>query len=412
MKYSHGVKASYFVRKRIRFIPPWRFLLLVTLFACTTQPTLLEASVEPQPQRTTSSTFTLTSPSYPLPSTQPNPTQTHPILTAPNAGLTPTPWQATSTATPIIIETLPAFTTSILRSGVLPQSYITDTCKYLRLRWTPTNSLPGTVVVPIFFHAIRPTGEELYDPSFISADQFQAIINRAVQLGFKTITTAQLLDFLTKNARIPSRSMLLILDDRRPGTLEEYFIPVAEKYNWTITLGWIIADTRPSLWTRMENLAATGYLDVQSHGYWHYYITETTPEETIREELFNPIPVLEAHFGTRPIAIIWPGGNFTQLAVRIAREAEYELGFSTHSRGPLMFNWIPLGEAERNIQDSLMVLPRFWSTSAILNLEQAANINQTAYSFALSNYQNEASWYRTYCGGELPIQSSEIHEFK
>jgi hypothetical protein len=196
--------------------------------------------------------------------------------------------------------------------------------------------------------------------------------------------------------------MLLMLDDRRPGTLERYFLPVAEENDWTITLGWIIADTSPTLWARMERNAATGRLDIQAHGYWHIYIQDSTPEELIRQELYDPLPVLEEHFGVRPRAIIWPGGNFTTAAVRLARQAGYTLGFSTYSRGPLMFNWIPLGKEESLVGDPLMVLPRFWSTAVYLNLEQAVSIGEQAYLSAMANYDAEADWYHTNCGGHLP----------
>jgi hypothetical protein len=77
------------------------------------------------------------------------------------------------------------------------------------------------------------------------------------------------------------------------------------------------------------------------------------------------------------------------------------LGFTVHSRGPLMFNWIPLGEAEQAIHDPLMVLPRAWSSEAIKKLELAALLGEQARLYAERNYEQEAEWYRTICGGEL-----------
>jgi len=101
-----------------------------------------------------------------------------------------------------------------LRIGVEPQSYIEDQCTYLQMRWTFDLSQPGTVVVPIMFHSIVHTGTLLADPNKdITSDQFLAFVAYARRLGFETITTRQLLDFLSGNAKIPLRSMMMIVDD-------------------------------------------------------------------------------------------------------------------------------------------------------------------------------------------------------
>jgi peptidoglycan/xylan/chitin deacetylase (PgdA/CDA1 family) len=252
------------------------------------------------------------------------------------------------------------------------------------------------------FHSIRTPDNMVDDNVTISTDYLQSIVDRARALGFVTITTEQLAGFLEENRPIPPRSMIWIVDDRRPGTVEEYVLPVLEKYDWTVTLGWIIADTRADLWAWMERLNATGRLDVQSHGYWHVYMVEDTPDEVVRQEIFDPRPILEEHFGHRPIAFVWPGGNFTAHSIDVAREAGYRIGFTAYSRGPLLFNWIPLGETEAAVSDPLMVLPRFWSTAAAVNLDQAAAIAEEAEAQARQDYPAEAAWYRASCGGDLP----------
>jgi peptidoglycan/xylan/chitin deacetylase (PgdA/CDA1 family) len=260
------------------------------------------------------------------------------------------------------------------------------------------------VVVPIMFHGIRAAGKPLLagDDTSITEEQFQNFVWYARQNGFQTITTAQLTDFLSLNAAIPARSMILIVDDRRPGTVENYFLPAVEENNWTVTLGWLIGNTSDNLWTWMERLNATGRLDVQSHGYNHVYITDFTTEAVIRQEIADSIAPIEQHFGKRPIAFIWPGGNFNALAVSIVHENNYQLGFTAFSRGPLMFNWIPQGEEERQVADPLMTLPRFWSTDQTLSLDTATKIGAAAQEAAIQQYPEEAEYFRTYCEAELP----------
>lgn len=303
-----------------------------------------------------------------------------------------------------------SFESSVLRGGIEPVSYIEDSCRYLQLRWDPALSAPGTVVATIMYHSILPGSSEPTTPEQINANMFYAIIDLAERLGFETITTEEYLVFLDDNAKIPPRSMLLILDDRRPGTAEEYFLPVNERNDWTTTLAWIIGDTDSrdgnlageTLWDWIERINETGYFDVQSHGLNHIYLKDEMSEEVVREEIEGNIPILIEHFGQRPAAYIWPGGNYTELGVEIAREAGFELGFTVHSRGPVMFNWIPQGELEMAIGDPLMTLPRFWDSAALLNLEQSVEIGDAAREFAGENYEAEAAWFAANCGDQLP----------
>jgi peptidoglycan/xylan/chitin deacetylase (PgdA/CDA1 family) len=254
------------------------------------------------------------------------------------------------------------------------------------------------------FHGIVKSGHPVVSGVDISTEQFQEFVSYAHYLGFETITTDQLVDFLENNALIPRRSMILILDDRRPGTVREHFLPVLEQYNWTLTLGYISGVVPDSEWTELEDLASSGRLDVQSHGWLHNgstYIQDSTPEDVIRQEIFNPIPVLQKHFGYRPTAFIWPGGDFNNLGVSLARQAGYKVGFTANSRGPLLFNWIPLGADEQAMNDPLMVLPRYWSNSAGLALDLGVQAGEEAGAYAQKNFKREARWYKAVCGGEL-----------
>ena len=372
------------------------FILLFSLLisACSSA----QGSLLAQPEETHNPTAVLVASQTSTPSQAPT------ITSTPTATFTPTQTATpTDTSTPTLTpEPLPVFTSKWIRPGIMPQTYITDTCTYLKMRWSPEGSPPGTVVIPIMFHGIRESGKPVSDNITITEEQFQSFIQYAKYLGFQTITTEQLIQFLEHNVAIPERSMVMIIDDRRPGTVENYFLPVLKENDWTATLGWIIGDTDESLWKRMETMVATGLLDAQSHGYLHRYITPEMSEDEVKEEVTASIPILEQHFGKRPLAFIWPGGNYTSFAVQVARQAGFKLGFTANSNGPLMFNWVPLGEAEQAIGDPLMVLPRGWSTALGVNLDWAVKVGDQEKQAAVEGYPDEAAYYHTYCGGELP----------
>jgi peptidoglycan/xylan/chitin deacetylase (PgdA/CDA1 family) len=292
------------------------------------------------------------------------------------------------------------FQTKKLLRGAQPVTYIDDTCEYLRLRWDPNNAAPGTIIVPIMYHRVKEKPGE----RGVNRAYFKQTLREAKRLGFETITAEQAADFLEHNAWIPPRSLMLFVDDRRVPVINKHFMPFLKKYDWVVISSWIIANTdeRPGLWKRIEAAYATGHVDVQSHGLNHVYIVPGTPRKVIRQEIYGPIPYFEEHFGYRPVAFIWPGGNYTPYAVRVARKADYRIGFTVWPNGPIMFNWIPLQKYERQIGDPLLLLPRYKASFVKEQLPIAVKMGEQARQQALAHYPQEAAWYREHCGGELP----------
>ena len=210
------------------------------------------------------------------------------------------------------------FSTKQLRDSILPETYLADNCAYLKQRWSPEGSQPGTVVLPIMYHTIAQDFRTITDTNRdITVSQFVSSMDYAHSLGFETVTTQQLYDFLTENAPIPSLSMMLIIDDRRPGTIRDQFMPVLEQYNWTVTAAYIVDPSEKQAWAIMDQLYATGRVDIQSHGYTgKVYIYPYTPEDQVKSEIWDSTPVIEQHTGHTPLAFIWPGGDFTPFSSR------------------------------------------------------------------------------------------------
>jgi len=139
-------------------------------------------------------------------------------------------------------------------------------------------------------------------------------------------------------------------------------------------------------------------------------------DDFIMGELQGSIDAFRSHFNKVPIAIFWPGGGFSKRSVEIARQLDYQLGFTFSPRGPLMFNWVPLGDEvtpvhgeswqpEGPINDPLMLLPRYWSTDAILHMDDVVQIGQEAATYAEANKSTELDYYDIVCSptyGSLP----------
>ena len=333
---------------------------------------------------------------------------------------TPVPASPTSERTPPVLPQ--AFHSDYINSNDKPFSYIDDTCKYIKSKWDPNNSSPGTVVMPIMFHSI--TDGEVTKANQISHDTVVQLLRDLKDQGFESITIEQLYNFLLYNAKIPPRSVVLIVDDRHFAEYyETHFLPQLSEYNWTVTNAWIsIPGSSSDLIEGNVRLDNEGWVDHQAHGVFHnipisnwelgtYIYTDLygniSAEEYIHKELFGASEFIETTFGHKPIAYIWPGGGFSTLAVQMASDAGYTLGFTVNPRGPLMFNWIPLSDnndparpsyiPEGNVGNPLMVLPRYWDSDAQTHIDEVRVIGKEAAEYASNNKQVELEYYDIMC---------------
>jgi hypothetical protein len=318
----------------------------------------------------------------------------------------------TVTPTPTITPTPPQlpgiYTTTLLNSLDTPHTYIQNTCQYLKKRWDPNNSAPGTVVMPIMIHSI--TDGDVVTTDQISATTFKFLIRNLTMQNFQAISMQQLHDFLYNNAKIPSRSVIFIVDDRKTAQyFDTYFKPLHDQYGWVVVNAWISAtDTTQDLWDQNAELEKEGWVDHQAHGVIHNIpIGPYSTDDYIKGELYGSITAMQQHFNKTPIAYIWPGGGFTAHAIDIARQAGYQLGFTVNPRGPLMFNWVPLADAtdpnrptyieEGTMNDPLMVLPRYWDTDASTHIDQVRQIGQQAAAQAEQDRTVEMEYYNSAC---------------
>ncbi len=332
---------------------------------------------------------------------------------------------AIPTSTPDPNRTPPAlpagFTTDLLKPLDQPRAYLNDTCQYLRAKWDPNNAAPGTILMPIMFHGIA-KGEVNSAVTGVyhdmSMDDFNRLMKDLKEQGFEAVTMQQAADFLYHNAKIPKRSVLLIVDDRKfRQSFDDTFYKYYKDWGWKVINSYITLDERPDIWQQNAELEAEGWVDHQAHGYVHNEnITANSSEDYMRQELGKPFEMFQKYFGKTPIAYIWPGGSFTPRAVEIAREYNYQLGFTVNPRGPVMFNWVPQAEQNDPMRpsyipevpagDPLMTLPRYWSPDARNHIDTVRRIGAEAAVYAESVRATEIEYYDIVCSpayGPLPV---------
>ena len=318
---------------------------------------------------------------------------------------TPLPTATMSPRTPPALP--PTFSTNILNPLDTPHTYMSDTCQYLQDKWNPNNAVPGTVVMVVMFHSI--SKDKATDANQISAADHRKLMNDLHDMGFQAINMQQLADFLYKNAKIPQRSVLLVVDDRHFASyFNDHFRPYWEQWGWPVVNAYIAKDERPDLWAENAALAAEGWVDYQAHGVVHNInMDDSSSDEYLTGELQGSITNLQKYLNKMPIAIIWPGGSFGVRPVQFARKFGYELGFTVNPRGPVMYNWIPQGDQkdparpsyipEGPVGDPLMTLPRYWDVDARAHLDDVRVLGQEAAAYAEQNKATELEYYDIMC---------------
>lgn len=305
----------------------------------------------------------------------------------------------------------PTFQTGLLNPLDTPHSYIADTCKYLRARWNPYGAEPGTVVMIIMMRNV--TGVAPQNPLDVDNGKLRQIMTQLKAQGFEVVSTERFLYFMERNVKIPPRSALIIRDGNYgKKDFEENFGKYWNEWKWRVVNAWVSGENvSDELWNENALLEYSGFVDHQAGGVQtDARLGEDASKVVIARELQGSLKGFAEHFGKSPVAFIWPNGAFGERPARIARALNYQLGFTMNSRGPVMFNWIPLADQfdpqrpdflpEGALRDPLMTLPRYYPGEVLSAIDSVRTLGNQAKEFALKNRDAELEYYRLMCEAE------------
>ena len=304
---------------------------------------------------------------------------------------------------------LPAvFRTEMLNQLDTPHTYEEDTCKMIKNRWGEGKAAPGTVVMAIMYHGIV-RGETVEQDNAVTVEQHKQLIRDLHDQGFTAINTEQFIAFMENNDWIPERSVLLIVDDRHSEqNYIDHFKDYYDQWGWPVINAWISAEgTSQALWDENAHAEEIGLVDHQAHGVVHNIpMGDDSSDEFLIGELKGSVDAIEEHFHKTPRAIIWPGGGFGARAIEVAKEYGYKVGFTTHPRGPVMYNWVPLCDVNDPARpyykldgnmDPLFVIPRYWDTDAVYHVDTVRQIGKEARDYLYSIRETEVEYYDIVC---------------
>ena len=303
------------------------------------------------------------------------------------------------------------FQTNLLNPLDKPHEYVEETCRYLRNKWNPLNAAPGTVVMIVLIKNINPGTGDL--PDSISVVKFFEMTDQLRAQGFEAINTDQLQAFMERNVEIPPRSVLLIQDGNQGVEYyDKYFREYFFMWGWSVTNGWVSErEVDANLLAENFTLEYEGFIDHQTRGVTpDVLLSDDSAKVIIARELQGSLTGFADQFGKTPTAIVWPNGGFGMRPIEAARQLRFKLGFTANTRGPIMYNWVPLGDTddperpgmipEGLIDDPLMTLPTYTPNEALTAIDTVRAIGKAAADYATSSMAAEYKYYEVVCEEE------------
>ena len=326
--------------------------------------------------------------------------------------LVPTPTEANL---PVVEPTVPflpeTYQTQLLNPIDTPHTYVGETCRYLRNKWNPLNAEPGTIVMVILIKNINTGTADL--PESISVVEFMDVMTQLHAQGFEAINAKQLQAFLERNVYIPPRSVVLIQDGNQYAEYyDRNFRDYYDMWGWSVINGWVSeANIDDSLLAENRTLESEGFVDHQARGVnVETTLTDESAKSILARELQGSLKGLADQFAKTPTILVWPNGGFGIRPVEVARQLRFKLGFTANSRGPIMYNWVPLADIpdsqrpdllpEAQIGDPLMTLPTYSPNEALMAIDLTRAIGKEAAAYAQNNKAAEHKYYEIVCEEE------------
>ena len=164
--------------------------------------------------------------------------------------------------------------------------------------------------------------------------------------GYHTIHLSELMEFLNYKTAIPSKSVIITLDDGYR-SIYEFAYPLLKRYGYTATLfiytDFIEASGNALSWKQLRELKAAGF-EIGSHSLSHADLTKKLPHENdqtywsrITKEFINSKKIIDRQLNQDTQFFAYPYGNYNQQILGLFSEAGYKLGLSIRNGGNSFF---------------------------------------------------------------------------
>jgi peptidoglycan/xylan/chitin deacetylase (PgdA/CDA1 family) len=197
----------------------------------------------------------------------------------------------------------------------------------------------GVQTVPILcYHRFAQQRRKLV----VAKADFEQQMEYLARNGYRVITMKELVAFLEGKEALPKKSVVVTIDDGYRSTYEIAF-PVLKKYGFPATV-YLYSDFVGAgdalTWPQMQEMAASGLIDIQPHSKTHSNLTLRQPGESaadyrdrIRREVDVPSAVINDRLGRLPYSYAFPYGDVNDAVVEQLQKTGVRLGMTVTPGG-------------------------------------------------------------------------------
>lgn len=218
--------------------------------------------------------------------------------------------------------------------------------------------------VPVLMYHEFVTQEDLdsgiaFDEYAVYASEFESDLQWIQKNGYTTITTAQLVDYLSGKGEMPEKPLIITIDDGKYGVYKRAW-PLLKKHKMKASLALIgyeidNASNAPEArskseapyctWQELAEMSASGEIEMVSHtDKQHYYLHNGRNGASTKEgdTLSGFLPIAQKdyqdttrnfrqYFNTKPLVMAYPYSKRTELSDEAWLKSGYQLLFAGDS---------------------------------------------------------------------------------
>lgn len=217
------------------------------------------------------------------------------------------------------------------------------------IRLTPPSSTPTPTSIPtptpipligyclnvpvLFYHHVQPQNQaiEKGQTSFsVDNGVFDQQMAYLVSSGYTTITARVLVDALRSKTQLPSKSLLVTLDDGYKDIFD-YAYPIFQKYHITANLlipTGLLGGSDYMSWGQLKEMKNSGLIYLIDHSWSHYSVNYGSTDK-IKYEINTARQQLQDNTGQIVDIFGYPYGGFDDLSISVLKQEGFTGAFST-----------------------------------------------------------------------------------
>jgi peptidoglycan/xylan/chitin deacetylase (PgdA/CDA1 family) len=204
----------------------------------------------------------------------------------------------------------------------------------------------GYQTIPILCYHQFTTGRST-DLMIMTRDSFAQQMEYLKANNYRVISLSDLQGFLAASKPVPPRSVVITVDD---GFRSAYDIayPILKSYGFPATFfvySDFVGGGRALTWAQINEMHASGLIDIQSHSKTHTSFSLKTTETDkspayaarLTSEIETPQNVFQRQLNTRVRQLAYPYGDSSRLAVQLLRDRGYSVAVTVTRGGNASF---------------------------------------------------------------------------